>query len=278
MVERHGDAAWLSSAFADGVVVGVRDGGVTVIRGADGRPQLAALPEQQRGAADSAFFLGRAAGRNWFAAPAPAAAKVVGLRDLGPALDGWALELAVCAAALASWHEREPCCSRCGAPTTPMLAGWARACPACGGQHFPRTDPAVIVAIIDAHDRLLLGHQSSWPPGRMSVLAGFVEAGESAEQAVHREVAEEAGVLLTDVRYVASQPWPFPRSLMLGFQARTHTERITVDGVEIVEAGFFTRGDVRAGVADGTLGLPGAASIAYRLIHDWLRQDGGPWL
>ena len=125
------------------------------------------------------------------------------------------------------------------------------------------------MAVVDPDDRLLLARNPAWPAGRRSVLAGFVEPGERLEGAVAREVFEEVGVVVTDVRYVASQPWPFPASLMLGFTARAVAADLTLDSVEIAEAEWYTRAEVAAGVADGSLGLPGRTSIARRLLEDW---------
>ncbi len=192
-----------------------------------------------------------------------------GLRELMPVLGDAGRELAVAAVALVQWHRTSPHCGLCGALTLVTAGGMVRHCPACGRDRFPRSDPAIIVAVLDADERLLLGHQAVWPAGRMSVLAGFVTAGESLERAVHREVGEETGLRLSAVRYVASQPWPFPRSLMLGFVARAASTEIQVDGVEIEYARWFTREELTAAVDAGEVGLPGEASIAHRLIADW---------
>ena len=196
----------------------------------------------------------------------------VTIREVGAHLAPVDLELSTMAVAMAEWHRLEPHCPRCGGPSLVTAAGSARTCPTCRRDLFPRTDPAVIVAVVDESDRLLLGHQASWPAGRFSVLAGFVEAGESLEQAVHREVLEEVGVRLHDVTYVASQPWPFPRSIMLGFTARATGTEIRVDGTEIVEARWFPRQELRVGVASGEVGLPTPASIASRLVAGWLNR------
>jgi NAD+ diphosphatase len=147
-------------------------------------------------------------------------------------------------------------------------AGWSRLCPADGSEHFPRTDPAVIMLVHDGADRCVLGRQASWPPGRYSILAGFVEPGESAEAAVAREVAEEVGLTVTDVRYAGSQPWPFPSSLMLGFTALAVGGRTLkmVDG-ELADARWVSREEIRRGEV---VALPPPVSIAYRIIADWL--------
>src|SRR5205085_1294541 len=132
------------------------------------------------------------------------------LRRIGPLLDDTEAGLFTAAVALSLWHSRHEYCARCGAPTLPDSTGWTRQCPRCGTEHYPRVDPAVIMAVVDGQDRILLGHQASWPDRRFSTLAGFVEPGESLEAAVRREVAEEAGVAIGDVSYLGSQPWPFP--------------------------------------------------------------------
>jgi len=195
------------------------------------------------------------------------------LRVVGGALDAHDAGLATAAVALDAWHDRHPRCPRCGAPTRAVQAGWSRVCDADGSEHYPRTDPAVIMAVVDADDRLLLGHAAAWAPGRWSTLAGFVEAGEAAEQAVRREVREETGVEVGAIEYAGSQPWPFPASLMLGFRARATSTHVRVDGVEMADARWFTRAELAAAVASGEVLLPGGASIARALVEQWF---GGP--
>ena len=214
------------------------------------------------------FLLGVAGGRPVFT-ESGYAEPMANVRELMPVLGDADRELAVAAVALVNWHLTSPYCARCGSLTTVALAGMVRHCPACGRDRFPRSDPAIIVAVLDAEDRLLLGHQVTWPKGRMSILAGFVSAGESLEQAVHREVAEESGLMLTAVRYVGSQPWPFPRSLMLGFVARAADTIVEVDGIEIEHARWFNLDELTAAVRDGDVGLPGEASIAHRIVAQW---------
>jgi NAD+ diphosphatase len=183
--------------------------------------------------------------------------------------------LAVEAYALAQWHAVHTHCPRCGAETEVTQGGWVRHCPVDGSDHFPRTDPAVIMAITDPDDRLLLARGPEWSPGRRSVLAGFVEPGESVEQAVVRETAEEVGVAVDpeSIEYRGSLAWPFPASLMLGFRARATTTRLVLQDGEIAEAGWFTRQEVATAVADGVLSSYGRNSIGRSLIEDWL---GGP--
>ncbi|MFT3970234.1 MAG: NAD(+) diphosphatase [Micropruina sp.] len=261
------DAGWLGARWADpaALLLSVdRAGRLNV--GDD----LAIVERRPTGEFDPQrhYLLGRSDGRPVFV-ESTEVENGAGLRELMPVLGDSDRELVVAAVALVQWHRTSPHCGLCGAATVVTQGGMVRHCPACGRDRFPRSDPAIIVAVLDADDRLLLGHQGVWAPGRMSVLAGFVSAGESLEQAVHREVGEETGSQLSAVRYVASQPWPFPRSLMLGFVARASTTDIQVDGVEIEYARWFTREELTAAVDAGEVSLPGEASIAHALIADW---------
>ncbi|HEY3437455.1 MAG TPA: NAD(+) diphosphatase [Actinotalea sp.] len=202
----------------------------------------------------------------------------VTLRDVGHALDDRDAGLAAPAAGLAAWHARHRRCPLCGAPTAPADGGWLRRCTVDASDHYPRTDPAVIMAVVDDDDRLLLGHAAHWPDRRFSTLAGFVETGESLEGAVRREVAEEAGITIGDVTYQGSQPWPFPASLMLAFVARALTTDLVVDGVELTEARWFTRDELATAVASGEVLLPMRTSVALALIEDWYGgSTGGSW-
>lgn len=197
------------------------------------------------------------------------------LRQLIDQLHGVELELVFAAAGLLAWHGATGFCSGCGSPTRPVLAGQQRVCTGCRRELYPRTDPAVIVAITDPAGRLLLGRQAVWPTGRVSVFAGFVEIGESLEQAVHREIAEEVGLGLEEVRYLGSQPWPFPRSLMVGFAARTAQTSLTLDPTEIESAGWYDPVGFDEAVAAGRIGLPSPTSIAHRMITLW--RAGALW-
>jgi NAD+ diphosphatase len=197
----------------------------------------------------------------------------VTLREVGGRLSDREAGLLAEAVALANWHSTHQRCPLCGAATEPGQAGWTRVCTNDGSEHYPRTDPAVIMAVVDDDDRLLLGHGASWPAGRMSTLAGFVEPGESLEAAVRREVDEEVGVRIGEVVYRGSQPWPFPASIMLGFRAHALTTDIRVDGVEVDGARWFTRDSMLDAIATGELVLSPSISIARRLIEDWF---GGP--
>lgn len=207
------------------------------------------------------------------AEPFPAPAGWAALRGVGAELDALDADAFVEALSLARWLLDSPFCPACGALTMVIDAGWSRRCPSCGRQHFPRTDPAVIVAITSAvdPDRLLLGSNALWGENRFSCFAGFVEAGESLESAVRREVAEESGIDVIDVQYRGSQAWPYRRSLMLGFIATAADDSAArADGDEIAAVRWFTRDEIGAGLAgDGDLTLPGPASIAHRLIRAW---------
>lgn len=212
------------------------------------------------------IFVGRTDGVAWFARPV---FEIEGESQGWRAVDPAEAEVLAPAVVLSRWHAGSPPCERCGDATRPDLGGARRVCVGCGTLAFPRTDPCVIVAITDADDRLLLARQRVWPENRFSIIAGFIEVGESAEQTVHREVVEEVGLRLGDVSYVNSQPWPMPRSLMLGFEARAVSTEITVDGDEIVEAAWRTRAEVDAALEDGSLILPTEVSIARTLIERW---------
>ena len=191
------------------------------------------------------------------------------VRALTPSLDPVEGGLVMHALGLANWHRTHPCCARCGAETDVVLAGHARRCPVCRAQHFPRTDPAVIMLVTDDDDRALLGHSPAWPDNRYSTLAGFVEPGESLEDAVRREVAEETAVPVGEVTYAASQPWPFPASLMLGFFARATATGIRVDGDEMTAARWFTRAELTELTNSGDVVVPGGVSISRWLIDSW---------
>lgn len=197
------------------------------------------------------------------------------LREALPVVGAADGELVVAAIALAGWLRDAAFCPTCGHAAELRQNGWSRHCPSCGREHFPRTDPAVIVAVQSADgERLLLGANAQWKGRFYSCFAGFVEAGESLETTVHRELFEESGVRVRDVRYFSSQPWPFPRSLMVGFHATAIDEQTARgDGEEIIDVRWLTREEIGSALAgSGPVGLPGAASIAHRLIADWYRR------
>jgi NAD+ diphosphatase len=194
------------------------------------------------------------------------------LRDAGRRVSDADAGLLAYATGILNWHRNHRFCARCGSPTEMAEAGHVRHCPNCGALHHPRTDPAVIMLVTDG-DRALLGRQARWPPGRYSTLAGFVEPGESLEEAVAREVAEEAGVQITDIRYRSSQPWPFPSSLMVGFHARWASGEPAVGDAELEDVRWFHRDELRAIVRGETdLHVPPPMAIARRLIDEWLQD------
>ena len=176
------------------------------------------------------------------------------------------------ALSLAWWHSRHRYCANCGHLSDIERVGWSRRCPACSAQHFPRVDPVVIM--LAEHDgRLLLGRQPQYPPGRYSALAGFLEPGESIEASVAREIKEEAGIDVTDVTYVASQPWPFPSSLMIGCHARALGDELNIDYTELDDARWFTREEIAAALAgepDACFQAPPRFAIARTLLEHWL--------
>jgi NAD+ diphosphatase len=268
--ERRTDEGWLAAAWsAPGVqVVRTSRGRAAVV----GDPPALALDVVPDAGVDRRFFLGIDGDRPFFSVELDESETdetFRSLRDVGLLLGARDAGLVVHAVALANWHATHQHCPRCGAPTRVATAGHIRVCQVDGSEHYPRTDPAVIMAVVDADDRLLLGRQSAWPEGRFSTLAGFVEPGESLEQAVRREVREEVGVEIGGVDYLGSQPWPFPSSLMLGFVAQAKSVEIERGDGEIAEARWFTRESLRADVGHGRVLLSPPVSIARRLIEHW---------
>lgn len=196
----------------------------------------------------------------------------VGLRDVGGTMDRADGALLSYAKGLIHWHERHPFCARCGSPSEAKDAGHVRVCvnPDCNASHFPRTDPAVIM-LVHRGDRCVLAHNRRNPLPMFSTLAGFVEPGESLEEAVAREVLEEVGIRVGSVRYHSSQPWPFPGNIMLGFHAEAESTEITVEEAELAEARWFERDDI-INAAESDLKLSRPESISRRLIDDWVNQ------
>ena len=265
------DEAWLAARLADPAtrVLAASEAGVVV---AGERPRLFAVDELPEGL--ELVLLGvDGDGHAVFAADPgdelPGERR--GLRDLAPLLPQAEGGMVAHAAGMLNWHRRHRFCANCGAPTVAREAGYVRVCPVCGSQHHPRTDPVVIMLVTDG-DRALLGRQAQWPTGRYSALAGFVEPGESLEEAVAREVGEEAGVRVADVRYRSSQPWPFPTSLMLGFSAQWAGGEPAVRDDELEDVGWFTR----EAIVGGDVLLPPPTAIARRLIDEWLGDDEAP--
>ncbi|MCV7151854.1 NAD(+) diphosphatase [Mycolicibacterium pyrenivorans] len=211
-----------------------------------------------------------------------APAEVLDLRRAGQIFDDVSAQLVATATALLNWHDSSRFSPVDGAPTKPVKAGWSRVNPVTGHEEFPRIDPAVICLVHDGHDRAVLARQTLWPQRLFSILAGFVEAGESFESCVVREIAEEIGLTVTDVEYLGSQPWPFPRSLMIGFHAIGDPEQeFSFNDGEIAEAAWFTRSEIREALEQGDwssgstsrLLLPGSISIAREIIESWAALD-----
>lgn len=195
------------------------------------------------------------------------------LREIGAQLSPIESELALHATALSNWHRAHPRCPRCGGATRVDLGGAARYCDTDQSQHHPRTDSAVIVLIKDRADRILLGHQPVWPEGRFSTFAGFLEPGETFEQCVSREVFEESRIKVSEISYLGSQPWPFPASIMIAFEAVTdNPEDAQGDGAEITQVKWFSRAELKAAAADGSLLLPPSISVARKMIEGWLGE------
>ena len=240
---------------------------------------------------ENAVFLGRMAdGRHVWGIRAAlespedphAETEVLDLRRAGQIFDDVSAQLVATATALLNWHDAARFSALDGAPTKPTKGGWARVNAANGHEEFPRIDPAVICLVHDGHDRVVLARQTVWPERLFSLLAGFVEAGESFEGCVVREIAEEIGLTVTDVRYLGSQPWPFPRSLMVGFHALGDPQQeFSFNDGEIAEAAWFTRAEVREALdhgdwsndSDARLLLPGSISIAREIIESWAALD-----
>ena len=281
--ERRLDTEWIKQAWADPrtrVLVVSQSRALVDIT--DGRYELALISSAQA-PEGTRFFLGTDSdGISYFGVSGDIAAgersrsvsgkdsRVLQLRQVGADLSARDAGLLTHAVALGNWHDTHMHCPQCGTPTVPHPAGHLTTCPKDGTEHFPRLDPAVIMLVIDPEDRLLLARNAGWPQGRMSVLAGFVEAGESCEHAVAREVFEESGIVVDQVEYLGSQPWPMPRSLMLGFRAvAAGGQEIAIDDEEIGEARWFSRPELIAAIEARELAVAPTSSIARRLIEYW---------
>jgi len=274
----------IDRARADGRTRVIVVHGALAVRDESDDPRIRSFAPDEVPAGAEWGFVGRAADGAAvlvaaFAADAPAplesAGGWAGPREIGAALDPASADSLVVAVSLGRWLTGHRFCPSCGGDAVVRQAGWSRRCDRCGREHFPRNDPAVIVAITDAaRERILLGANVNWRGQMHSCFAGFVEAGESLETSIHREMLEEAGVRVTDLRYVRSQAWPFPHSLMLGFEATAvDPDEARPDGTEIIHLQWYTRAEIGEALAGrGELGLPGEASIARRLIREWFES------
>lgn len=275
IAERRVDEAWLGEVWADPATR------VLVVAGTRFRMVAGKVPwvSPQEAPDGVRVLLGDRGGVVHFAvvvAPELAGDDWTGLRGIVADIDEEESALVVHAVGIAEWLFATRHCARCGGALEAAQLGHVLRCAVCGREEFPRTDPAVIMVVVDGEapdDRCLLGRHPSWPPGRYSTLAGFVEPGESMEQAVRREVFEESGIRVGEVGYFGSQPWPLPRSLMVGFVAHAESTEVSVDGEEIEDARWFTREQMRREAEAGTLVLPGGVSISRSLVEHWY---GGP--
>lgn len=270
------DAATVGRALGDPStrVLVMRAGRTRIADGS--RTSLDLRPPRAGDEALSPWFLGRHDGVAYLAVDQPdgdggdaASGGWGSLREVGAELDDTEAGLLTTATALQAWHARNRRCPACGAVTEVVQGGWVRRCPEDGSEHYPRTDPAVIMAVIDDADRILLANGTGWAEGRVSVLAGFVEAGETMEAAVAREVREEVGIGVTDLVYRGNQPWPFPASLMLGFRARAVTTDLVLDPTEINTAAWYSRDELAGQLEQRRISLPARVSIARVLIEEW---------
>jgi NAD+ diphosphatase len=283
--ERRGDREWIAKLLADPNtrILALRD--LKPFTRGTGTPTLDWQPvgqwRDQIDAGVTLLFLGLGDGRAHFAIDATGTSvasdtELVDVRALAPAIATGEAAILAEARSLLDWHSRHRFCAQCGSATRVASAGWVRRCPDCRASHFPRTDPVVIMLAIHG-DRALLGRNRRRAGARFSCLAGFVEPGETLEEAVRREVREESGIRCGRVRYLAAQPWPFPSSLMMGFLAEALTEEITVDPEELAEARWFPRAEIREMVARAAAGtddpaqvsLPAPVAIAHHICRRW---------
>lgn len=280
---RRRDAAWLAAALADAGTryVPVR-GDLSSYTWTGDVPRALLLDASiARPLVQAAFcrvLLGEVDGRPCFALGLEKGADLPearhdDLRGVSALLPADELALLGYARAMVHWHRMHRHCGRCGAPTESRRAGHERACLACGAEFFPRIDPAIIVLVTDSA-RCLLGRQASWPKGRYSTIAGFVEHGETLEAAVAREVREETNIEVRAIRYQSSQPWPYPGSLMLGFRAEAASSAIRCNDGELEHAAWFSRDEIAASVDQGVM-MPPSRSISYRLIKAWFEEETG---
>ena len=282
---RRKDSEWISRRMRDpgSCFVPMRESRILIAQREAPNPVLLKW-EQVEGYAepDCTFFLGEQDGRAYFVVDldekASGSFEQMGrfrdLRAVGPLLSRDDGALLAYAKALTYWHRHNRFCGACGGRNESREGGHSRACvnPQCGVMQFPRTDPAMIV-LVKSNEKCLLGRQQIWPEHMYSVLAGFVEPGESAEGAVAREVFEEVGLRLKKINYHSSQPWPFPCSLMLGFTAEAEDDRICLGDQELEDARWFGRRELQEAVESGAVKLPTPVSVSYRLIEDWFDAE-----
>ena len=281
---RRQDDAWLAAARRDpqSRMLFISEGLAAVKRRDDGLSLI--LMPCDISATDVSFLGEDPQGRAYFGRHVKADERAsfsddcewVSLRECGELLDDREAGLMVASVALDNWRRSTTRCAGCGGDLIATQAGWAMRCEVDERDHFPRTDPAVIVLPRDRTGRALLGRHVDWPVGRLSTFAGFVEAGESAEAAVRRELREESGIVIADgegdLVYLGSQPWPFPWSLMLGYHAWTDDTTLDLGVDEIAEAHWFSRDELQAAMAEGSVKLPPPISISRRLIERWLSE------
>jgi NAD+ diphosphatase len=276
--ERRGDLEWLAQRLYDpeSRFYPVWQGKCAII--GDEPPRPIAVPRPGEGAVEAPILLGLRDGVAQFCVEITAPEAVAleeaafhDLRDVALTMSREAAALLAYGRGLVHWHQGHRHCGRCGRPTVMESAGHRRRCSdeACRRMNFPRTDPAVITLVTDG-PRCLLARRGVWAENRRSTIAGFVEPGETLEDAVRRETLEEVGIAVGEAVYHSSQPWPFPQSLMLGFTAEAVSTEIEVDGDEIAAAAWYTPQDIAAQVASGELILPPVDSISRRLVSDWL--------
>jgi NAD+ diphosphatase len=281
--ERRRDSAWIAGLLADPAARLLPLHELRPLTRGDDTPMLdwqrpAAWQEAiERGA--TLIFLGLADGIPHFAldaGPMVGANEPFDARSLAPLLPGNEAAILAEARSLIDWHNRHGFCAQCGSPTRITAAGWVRRCPECKASHYPRSDPVTIMLVVDG-ERALLGRGKRRPGSRFSCLAGYMEPGETIEEAVRREVHEESGIVVGDVRYLACQPWPFPSTLMMGFLCQALSEEIMVDPEELAEARWFSRDEIRAMVARAAAGeedptqvsVPGPVAIAHHICRRW---------
>jgi NAD+ diphosphatase len=280
--ERRRDDAWIRGLLHDPASRVLPLTGLRPHLAGDAAPRLdwqpvAAWHEAIAGGA-VLVFLGRRDGHALFAIDAGAGTdrELIDVRDLAPLLPAGDAAILAEARSVIDWHARHGFCAQCGSPTRIAAAGWVRRCPQCKASHFPRTDPVVIMLAVRG-ERALLGRNRRRPGNRFSCLAGFIDPGETPEEAVRREVGEESGIRVGRVRYLACQPWPFPSSLMMGFLCEALSEEIAIDPEELAEARWFPREEIRAMVARAAEGaddpsrvsIPGPVAIAHHICRRW---------